>query len=478
MSVFVNKEMPVNSNYLTSSVVLSTTNLLSVNNLTEPVTHILLEQKNVIHDIDTSLGDVTIVLTPEQIRVASIGSLILHNTTGENNIELRVSADEDSNTRARILQEILNLQEIGSSTLIRVIRTGNGIASVTLEGFPIVQTGDLMGHAIVQVIENTQYNEFNRIQSILNAGPIGDTGPTGPQGEKGDTGPIGPQGEKGTDGIIGRDGDTGPTGPQGEKGDTGPIGPQGEKGADGIIGRDGDTGPTGPQGEKGADGSFLSTFPDGSVATPSISFTNDTNTGFYRKAEDMVGVAGKLVVSGNVGIGNTNPLQSLHVSGNLIAKDVPILLGKYHVTTSMIEINLNQGSSTINSIVFTRNVPYFVTGGNSRIMAEVNWRYQLGGSGKDDIHSRLYIKTSSTDTTVVAYGFQKWEGLAGGGTRSNTIFPLIGALDNVSTVSSGEVIVEVQVGEHTSGASDDTITLYGTNINAGANVILVWQIPQ
>ncbi len=174
--------MPVNSNYLTSSVVLSTTNLLSITNLTEPVTNILLGQKNVIRDIDTSLGDVTIVLTPEQIRVASIGSLILHNTTGGNNIELRVSEDTDSNTRARILQEILDLKHIGSSALFRVIKTGNGVASVTLEGFPVVDTGNLMGHAVIQVIENAQYIESNNIQNILNEGPQGIQGETGPQG--------------------------------------------------------------------------------------------------------------------------------------------------------------------------------------------------------------------------------------------------------------------------------------------------------
>ena len=47
-------------------------------------------------------------------------------------------------------------------------------------------------------------------------------------------------------------------------------------------------------------------FPDGTEANPSISFTQDTDTGFYRKDDDTLGVSGSLYSIGDVSAASIN----------------------------------------------------------------------------------------------------------------------------------------------------------------------------
>ena len=59
-------------------------------------------------------------------------------------------------------------------------------------------------------------------------------------------------------------------------------------------------------------------FPDGSVATPSITFDQDTDTGLYRKGANSIGITTngieRVNVGERVGIGVSSPSQLLHLS--------------------------------------------------------------------------------------------------------------------------------------------------------------------
>jgi hypothetical protein len=182
------------------------------------------------------------------------------------------------------------------------------------------------GHG--HVWNGSSWDDVGQIQGPTGPqGPQGEQGPQGPTGPEGAAGPAGPQGDEGPQGPIGLTGSagpqgpqglTGPAGPQGLQGDVGPTGPagpqgpQGEQGPQGPTGPQGDVGPAGPQGDTGQAGPAGPQGPQGDANISGnsnylVKFTGSTSGG-----NSMVYDNGT-----SVGIGTTNPINLLHVAGDL-----------------------------------------------------------------------------------------------------------------------------------------------------------------
>lgn len=161
-------------------------------------------------------------------------------------------------------------------------------------------------------------------------GPTGNDGATGPQGVAGPTGATGndgatgPQGPAGANGATGAQGPTGPTGAQGVTGPQGIAGPTGAQGLAGPTGPTGTQGATGPQGSAGVNGATGAQGPTGPTGAQGI--TGPTGLGticagsavnFVTKFISASSICNSIIYDDgtNVGVGNTNPIYKLDVSG-------------------------------------------------------------------------------------------------------------------------------------------------------------------
>lgn len=132
---------------------------------------------------------------------------------------------------------------------------------------------------------------------------IGSSGLSGTSGSSGTSG----VGSSGTSGASGTSGTSGITIENGTSGTSGVSGSSGSSGTSGTSGVNGATGATGSANQTleqtlalgNTTGTYSILFDDGSVGTPSISFTNDTDTGIYRISTDRFGIA-----AGGIGVWN------------------------------------------------------------------------------------------------------------------------------------------------------------------------------
>ncbi len=107
-------------------------------------------------------------------------------------------------------------------------------------------------------------------------------------------------------------------------------------------------------------------------------------------------------------------------------------------------------SSTSYGVIATGS--YQPVSNNSTIIFEYNSVYSINGDSADDFFSNIIINGSE-----ISYNHQIFENSSGGGTRSGTIFPIIGAYRNTSSIP---IIYGIQAKR---GTSDDNITINGDN---------------
>lgn len=97
---------------------------------------------------------------------------------------------------------------------------------------------------------------------------------------------------------------------------------------------------------------------------------------------------------------------------------------------NMVMENVTGSSVTVSSTTYTvvASFTYTRVSNNSYIMVEFNTDYDIGGHNSDSFFSRLVV-----GGTQVGEGWQKWSAENGGGTRSGTLFPVMGRYTNSAT---------------------------------------------
>ena len=125
---------------------------------------------------------------------------------------------------------------------------------------------------------------------------------------------------------------------------------------------------------------------DGTASNPGFIFRSNTNTGFYRPGNNILGIVtggneriridatgntsftGNITASGNVGIGTTNPQAKLDVSGNIAITD-----GTASNPGLTFRSNTNTGFYRPGN-----NILGLVTGGNERIRIDASGNVGIG----------------------------------------------------------------------------------------------------
>jgi len=169
----------------------------------------------------------------------------------------------------------------------------------------------------------------------------------------------------------------------------------------------------------------------------------------------------KIDVSNNLTvIGNTS-LKKVDISGNLTVDQNILAYGSIFArqylpgqivnvamfsNTDLSQNDLNIGGG-VTSTVFSYS--YSPKIANSYILIEYQTIYTLGGSNNDEMFAYLYGDNTGPR---LSYTYQHWVDGVGGGTRSGTIFPIVGRYTNTDITAKD---IRVDVYNHT----DDTVNI-------------------
>ena len=169
----------------------------------------------------------------------------------------------------------------------------------------------------------------------------------------------------------------------------------GNTGFQGVTGTGfrGDTGPQGPQGIRGNTG-FMGPFPDGNASNPSITFLNDSNTGFFHSA-DVLNIAGG--GSNRMTVSNTSVTipTSLTFATNPILRNTLVSNGSGVFTPTALVFNDlgDVNVSPVENEIVVYNGSQWV---NSRLTKQMEMVIQ----------GRIYYRlaTTTTNTSAVSGG--------------------------------------------------------------------------
>jgi hypothetical protein len=170
--------------------------------------------------------------------------------------------------------------------------------------------------------------------------------------------------------------------------------------------------------------------PYSATASPNLTF-DGTDLKIY----------GNVETTGNVETyGNTDLYGNLDVSGTILASQY--LPGQVVNVSMLSNSDLSQTTQTINqsatAIIFSYSYTPKIT--NSYLLFEYQTIYVLGGGNNDEAYAYMYVNDPTEQTISSTY--QHWINSSGGGTRSGTIFPIVGRYTNTNT-SAKTIRVEV-----------------------------------
>ncbi len=151
---------------------------------------------------------------------------------------------------------------------------------------------------------------------------------------------------------------------------------------------------------------------------------------------------------------------NLLVNGTILAKQfLPgqvvnmVMLGYTQTDLSQNPLTIGPGDDTDNLFTIT----YTPKIANSYIICEYQTIYDVDGNGSDFAEAYLYVNDPTESR--ISQTFQQWTGTdtntTGTGTRSGTIFPIVGRYTNTNTT-----VKTIRVDVHT---STDTINFNGDN---------------
>ena len=158
-------------------------------------------------------------------------------------------------------------------------------------------------------------------------------------------------------------------------------------------------------------------------------------------------VSGNLNVLGNSNVsGNSEVTGNLQVAGNVLSygtiQALQFLPGQVVNIAMLSSADLSQSQITIGSgqtlTVFSFSYTPKIL--NSYLLFEYQTIYIVGGSSNDEIVA--YMNVVDTGDNRIASTYQRWTSAGGGGTRSGTMFPIVGRYTN-ATVGAKTVRVDV-----------------------------------